>query len=372
MRLDDAELEEVRASGESFRVEYKEDLSGNAPTRIREAVCAFANDLPDARQPGVVLVGVGNSGEPTGLTITDDLLTQLSAVKTDGNIVPPPSLFVEKRTLRGADVAVVTVLPSDSPPVRYQGNIHVRGGPRRGIATAQDERMLNEKRRALDIPFDIQRVPGASIADLNLRQFEDEYLPRAFSAEALEANQRSVEQQLAVTKMTASADDPTATILGLLALGTSPRDFIPGAYIQFLRVDGASLADPIVDALDINGTITEVLGRSDDKLRAHIHTRVDFTSAALEQRMPTYPLEALQQITRNAVMHRSYEATNAPIRITWVQRPHRSPKPGRRVWNRDAGEFWPAWHYRLPKSDFGGSHENPRLRAALRRRHRHR
>ena len=328
MRLDDDELERLRTSGESFRVEFKETLDGSAPTRIREAVCAFANDLPDSRQPGVVFVGVQDDGQPTGIDITDSTLNQLGAIKTDGNIVPPPSLLVEKRALRGTDVAVVTVMPSDSPPVRYRGNIHVRNGPYRGIASAQEERMLNEKRRALDTPFDIQPVPGTGVADLNLRQFEEEYLPRAFSAEALEANERTVEQQLAVTKMTASADDPTATILGLLTLGTRPRDFIPGAYIQFLRVDGVSLADPIVDEQAIDGTITEILGRSDDKLRAHIHTRVDFTSATLEQRMPTYPLEALQQITRNAVMHRAYEGTNAPVRVVWFNNRIEVQSPG--------------------------------------------
>ena len=30
-----------------------------------------------------------------------------------------------------------------------------------------------------------------------------------------------------------------------------------------------------------------------------------------------YPWAALQQLVRNAVMHRTYEATNAPVRITW-------------------------------------------------------
>ena len=63
-------------------------------------------------------------------------------------------------------------------------------------------------------------------------------MPRAFSVSALEANERSVKQKLAVTKMTASADDPTATILGLLVLGKQTRDFIPSSYIQFLRIDG--------------------------------------------------------------------------------------------------------------------------------------
>ena len=39
---------------ESDLVERKESLQGDAPNRIREAVCAFANDLPDHRRPGVI------------------------------------------------------------------------------------------------------------------------------------------------------------------------------------------------------------------------------------------------------------------------------------------------------------------------------
>jgi ATP-dependent DNA helicase RecG len=41
------------------------------------------------------------------------------------------------------------------------------------------------------------------------------------------------------------------------------------------------------------------------------------TGGATETRRPNYPLAALQQLVRNAVMHRSYEATHAPIRINW-------------------------------------------------------
>jgi len=117
--------------------------------------------------------------------------------------------------------------------------------------------------------------------------------------------------------MIASAEDQTATVLGLLVLGKQPRDVIPNSYIQFLRIDGSELSDPIVDDETIDGTILEILGRIDDKLRAHISTGVDLTGSDKEQRRSTYPLAALQQLMRNAVMHRAYEATNAPVRVTW-------------------------------------------------------
>lgn len=43
----DADLEALLADAESDQVERKEDWAGSAPTKGRQAVCAFANDLPN-------------------------------------------------------------------------------------------------------------------------------------------------------------------------------------------------------------------------------------------------------------------------------------------------------------------------------------
>ena len=313
----DEELLQIIEDGEADRVEFKESLSGSAAERIREAICALANDLPCHEKPGFVFVGVRDDKTIAGLSVTDQLLQQLADMKTDGNIVPPPSLNVEKRTLQGKEIAVVTVQPSNSPPVRYKGAIYIRIGPRRGIATAQDERTLNEKRRYGDIPFDLHPIPTSGVSDLNLAQFRNEYLPQAFSDETLAANERSLNEQLAATKMIGAADQPTSTVLGILTIGKNPQDFLPGAYVQFLRIDGSELTDDILDGEEIRGAIPDLLRRVDDKLTAHNRTAVNFTTNVVEQRTELYPIPALQQITRNAVMHRTYEATNAPIRVSW-------------------------------------------------------
>ncbi|GAA4333805.1 hypothetical protein GCM10023144_25440 [Pigmentiphaga soli] len=313
----DHELETMLHDLESDMVERKESFKGNAPKTAREAVCAFANDLPNHRRPGVVFIGAKDDGSPSGIQITDELLRQLSDIKTDGHIVPPPTLFVEKRLLRGAEMAVITVAPSDSPPVRCQGRIHIRVGPRRAIASAQDERILNEKRRHRDLPFDAQPVPTATLADLSRRLFEEEYLPSAFAPDVLDANGRSYEQRLAACKMIASTDDPTPTVVGLLTLGIRTRDAIPGAYIQFLRINGCAWSDTIVDEAAIDGPLSQMLRRIDEKLAAHNRTSLQFTKNPIEERQPRYPLVALQQLVRNAVMHRTYEATHAPIKVYW-------------------------------------------------------
>jgi len=228
-------------------------------------------------------------------------------------------MTVAKRALRGAEMAVVTVAPSDSPPVRYKGRMYIRIGPRRGIASAQDERILNEKRRYGDLPFDAQPVPTATLSDLIQLEFEQAYLPSAVATDVLAANDRSYEQRLAATKMIASADDPTPTVLGLLVLGVRTLDFLPGAYIQFLRIAGTQLTDPIADEQKVDGTIAEVLRRIDEKIASHNRVAIDITSGSTETRAQPYPLASLQQLVRNAVMHRAYESTNAPVHVYWFE-----------------------------------------------------
>jgi ATP-dependent DNA helicase RecG len=317
IRLTDEKLEALLDDLETDRVERKGAWAGDAPDKGCQAICAFANDLPNYQQPGVLFVGAQDNGMPSNIAITDQLLQTLADVKSNGNTLPPPTMTVEKRVLKGVEIAVVTVWPADAPPVRFKGRIWIRTGPRRGLASAQDERILSEKRRYRDLHFEAHPVSPCTLSDLNRATFDNEYLPNAIAADVLAVNDRSYEQRLASCGMIASVDSPVPTVLGLLCIGTSPRTWIPGSYIQFLRIRGTRLSDPVVDELEIGGTIGDILRRLDEKLTAHLTTGVDFTSQAKEVRSSPYPLVALQQLARNAVMHRSYEGTNSPVRLHW-------------------------------------------------------
>lgn len=318
-RLTDEELLELLDQPESDRVERKAHFKGDVSKKARQAVCAFANDVSNHNKPGVLFVGVDDAGTPNQLSITDQLLLALSDMKTDGNILPLPTLTVEKRLLKGSAVAVVTVMPSDMPPVKYDGRIWVRTGPRRAIASAQDERILNEKRRYKTLPFDVHPIPSSQLDDLSRLVFEAEYLPRAFADDILESNDRTYVERLSSCRMIASTDNPTPTVLGMLSLGKSPQDFIPGSYVQFLKLAGKALTDPIIDSEDIRGSIVDVLRRTEEKLKAHNRIEVTVDDNPTHQLASPYPMAALQQILYNAALHRSYESTNSPIRVSWFE-----------------------------------------------------
>ena len=353
----EAQLAAMLADVESDLVERKETFDGDAPNAVRQAICAFANDLPNHRRAGVIFVGARDDGTLAGLEVNDALLLKLAHCKTDGNILPLPTMTVHKHAFGGNDVAVVTVAPADSPPVRCRGRIWTRIGPRRAVASAQDERILNEKRRHGDTPFDAQPIRSATLDDLDLRRFEFLYLPEAFSADVLARNDRTVQERLAATKMIVSADDPTPTVLGMLVLGKAPTDFLPGAYVQFLRIAGEERGDPILDSARIDAPLGEAMNTLDTILRAHVRTAVAVGEARTEVRRATYPLPALQELVRNAVMHRSYEGGNSPIQVYWFDRHIEIINPGGAY-----GDITP--------ENFGQpgllAHRNPNLAEAMR------
>lgn len=313
--MDDQELTALLGDLESDRVERKASISDGK--KMRQAICAFANDLPNHKKPGVLFVGVNDDGTCANLSITDELLLSLSNIRSEGKILPFPVLQVNKRILDSCELAVVIVEPSDAPPIRFDGRTYIRVGPRRATATPEEERRLNEKRRARDLPFDLRPFISASIDDLNLDIFQREYLASALAPEVLDENQRSLTQKLISLRFATPEPNSLPTSLGILVAGKEPRQFIPGFYIQFVRFDGTELTDPIRDQKDISGSLIDLLRYVDEVLQANISTASDITAQPVEVKQPDYPIVALQQLVRNAVMHRSYEETNAPVRVYW-------------------------------------------------------
>jgi ATP-dependent DNA helicase RecG len=310
--ISDDDLRRLLASPETDIVERTSSLRDR--DKLAEAICAFANDLPDRRAPGYLIIGVHDDGRCAGVPIDDELLRSLGGFRSDGTITPFPVLTVERRVLDGCTLAVVEVHPSDNPPVRFNGRTCVRIGPRRGYATPEEERRLTEKRRWGALPFDQQPVVGATIDDLDLLRFREEYLPAAVHPDALAENRRDVRDQLLALRLVHRGGAPTPT--GLLVCGKDPRALLPGAYVQFVRYPGGEIGDSVVDHHEIGGMLSDQMRRLDEILALNIARRAAIGGTRQDDR-PTYPLIALQELARNAVIHRTYEGTAMPVRLTW-------------------------------------------------------
>ncbi|HVC61471.1 MAG TPA: ATP-binding protein [Acetobacteraceae bacterium] len=297
---------------EADHVERTESITDKS--KFGQAICAFANDMPDRRQIGVLFVGVRNNGDCANVEISERLLQTLAGFRSDGNITPFPVMHVYKHELDGCTMAIVEVTPSDNPPLKYQGRVCVRIGPRKGFATPEEERRLTEKRRWGNLPFDQQPVPGTSVDDLDLLRFREEYLPTVVPRDVLAENGREITDQLRALRLLAPDGRPTAA--GLLICGKDPRSWIPGAYVQFVRYPSGDISDVVQDHKEISGPLADVMRRIDEIIEVNIAVSAEL-SGPVQRDQATYPAVALQELARNAVIHRTYEGTAAPVRLTW-------------------------------------------------------
>ena len=307
------EIEKLLVIGESDHIEFTESTTDT--DKFSQAVCAFANDFPNHKQAGYLLIGVKNNAQLCGLTITDAILVNLAGLKSNGNIQPLPALTVEKLSFSTGDIAVVKVMPSDLPPVRYKGQIWIRTGPRKSIANEQEERMLTERRIARAHTFDVSSIPEATIDDISLNLF-DSYRRQVIASEVIEANHRSLEEQLAALRLYDSKNH-TLNVSGILLFGKNPRFFLPGAYIQYLKLPTQNLTDaPPEDQAEISGDLMSVLRELDLRIKSTIRHTLEKTSVLSEKMMSDYPEVAIRELIMNAIVHRNYQS-NTPIHFYW-------------------------------------------------------
>lgn len=302
-------LEQLLPTLEQDRIE--KTISVNDQKKFGEAICSFANDLANHNLPGYLIIGAHDNGRKAGMTISEQNLQTLLSFRTDGRIVPPPSMVVTKFEYPDGELAVVEVQPHFLPPVRFEGRVCVRAGIRRGIANEADERILTEKRTAFARTFDVLPCKESTLDDISIELFKLRYLPSAIASDILAENGRDLKEQLASLKFYDIKED-CPTMAGILMFGTNPRFFVPGAFVQYVRFTGEDEASDFEFEHRFDGDLTTQLGQMEAFIKAVIVKTVlpelggDYVSS--------YPLRALKEFLFNAVVHKDYQS-NAPIKF---------------------------------------------------------
>ena len=309
--LTDEEIKALLADIEVDNVERT--VATNDTAKFCKAICAFANDLPNHGKPGYLLIGVEDkTGKIEGIEITDQLLRNLASHRDSGQIVPLPSLTVQKRSFPEGDIAVVEVQPSDMPPVRYRGRVWIRVGPRRGIANEQDESRLTERRIHRAKTFDMQPCIDCGQDQIVYSLFHD-YRTAAVDPEIIEENNRDTLQQMASLGLW-DVQNQCVTNAGALLFSEAPQNWLPGSYIQYVRYDGTNLESDVLDERRFTGDLPTSLRALDAFVQTLFPSHPVPLSALQEKQITPYPQRAIRELLMNAVMHRDYQS-NAPIRF---------------------------------------------------------
>jgi len=306
------EIRQMLKDLESDRIERT--ISTTQTDKFGQAICAFANDLPQNEKPGYLIIGADDDGNIHPIHVTDELLKNIAAIRTDGNIQPQPSMNVQKVEMPEGDIIVVEVQPALFPPVKYKGRIWVRIGPRKAVANENDEKLLYEKRASNITTFDAMPCIGATIDDLDISIFKQQYLPKAVPEDVLKDDKRDVKMQLQSLGFFDTRHD-CPTYAGILFFGKTVERFLPGAYIQYVKFKGITRAGDIMSEYKFSGNLCKVLYQLDTFVDATITNRRPVPVSALrEETVIDYPHWATRELLMNAICHRDYEG-NGPIQF---------------------------------------------------------
>jgi ATP-dependent DNA helicase RecG len=311
--LTEEQLKELLTSTESDRVERT--ISTSKTVKFREAICSFANDMPEHGKPGYLLIGINDDGTLNpGVQITDQLMQDFASYRDDGHILPQPMMKVYKQKHpAGGEFLVVEVQPSDLPPVRHDGRVDIRVGPRRARANETEERRLSERRSANFRTFDVTPCPDASVKELDLEAFENTYRRKAIEPEVIQENHRDLTMQLAALRFYHLGKN-CPTNAGAIVFGKDPLDYFPGAYVQFVRFDGESLGDDVAEQKQFKGNLIVLLRELNSFVNGRFTQKPVKVSALREQLIWDFPEDAVRELLINSILHRDYQS-NQPVRF---------------------------------------------------------
>ena len=311
--MTEEELRRLIVTFESERVERTRAF--DKADKMGEAICAFANDISGSGESGCLLLGVENDGRISGRRIDDEKWASLGGIKTDGNLLPPPSMSMEKFSLPEGDVVAITVFPSAYPPIRYKGDAWIRIGPRKVKATEADIRVLTERRAKFGVRDEELPCERAKLSDLDIDLFRAFYLPKAIDAQIIEDDERSVVDQMAALRFY-SAEKNCPTNLGVLLFAKHPERFIPSAYVQYVRFAGVDNAGDVLQENVFRGPLLKVVQDLDVFVKTGPAAKRPVLATALrEDTVSQYSAWALREFLMNAIIHRDYFLGNAPVKF---------------------------------------------------------
>ena len=308
MQYSNDELRARLLGGEDGGWEFKEvDFRGPRPTsgqrgQWADEIVAFSNAAG-----GVMLLGVSDAGEVSGLTREQmDAVEQMVVEICRDTISPAVRAGVYKVMLDGRWLVLVDVPEGDGLYER-DGRSYVRVGSAKQ-SMSSDERMRLALRRGQGRlrSFDETTVAGTGFGTLVERLWKP-----LLSAESLSDPQVGLEK----LGLLAADDRGTtcATVAGILFCTDAPEEHLPQAAISAVRYRGTDEASGQIDAQVIGGPVDQQIRHG--LAFAVRNMRVSARKDPAREDLPEYSARAIFEALVNAVAHRDYTIRGSRIRL---------------------------------------------------------
>ena len=298
-------IRELIHQPEGRRVEFKESLP--TVSDLAKTIVAFANDAG-----GDLFIGIKNEPrEITGIA-EDDVMAlkeQISNLIHDHCypvIIPDISFhgidgnrFIKVQIYRGSNLPYY---------LRSKGKLagtYIRVGSSNRLADAEIIAALERQRR--NISFDSELVYDKPFTDISL-----EYFQRFFKDKTGEELTESAMRKLELLKDFQGSVLPTNAYV-LFSDSAVKNEIFPYAKIECARFKGTSSYE-FIDQKTVAGNIAVQAESAYDFVLRHINKGATVKGVYTESRWE-YPVIAIREAIRNAVVHRDYSLAGKDIKL---------------------------------------------------------
>ena len=273
----------ILESGESETVEFKASFG----KEVIITLSALANT-----KGGKVIVGVDNSGKPTGIQYgpeTERRYLNEIKVATYPQILP----HVTALDVRGKTILVFEINEYPIKPIAYRNRYYKRAVNSNHPLSLEE--IVDLQQQSLNVSYDAYPL-NESLGSL------DRSLMESFIERANGTGRVSLRDDLLTnfTKMKL-IQNGKPTLAAMLLFGN---------HGYSLHIGRFKAADTIIDDLLLKAPLIVALDEAMVFIKKHINLSYEFDGGLQRKEIWQYPLEALRELLLNAVVHRDYRNTS--------------------------------------------------------------
>ena len=323
--MNKTEILELIANHENSRVEFKRDDC--RPEDLAKEMSAMLN-----LAGGVILLGVENDGQISGLTKSHESVEEWVMNVARQNIQPavsPKWTCIELD--EGKRVGVIE-LDADSPVKPHKAKrgrtwvTFTRVGSTSRESTREEEGRLYQATGL--VRYEIKAVPDTGLESFDMVRIENYFrdvLQRAAPAQS--DKDTWIQLLLNSDLLVRDGNDCAASVSGLLLFGNNPTRRLPQSGVTAVTFPGTEKEYDTIDEERIMGPLTSIVSKKGEATEKGVIDRtVDFVQRNMgsvawidggrRRQQDAYPMDAVREAVVNAVTHRDYTRDGTDIEVS--------------------------------------------------------